>query len=385
MTGRSSQGGRLGAGVLSTMLLLACSGPAASGGAGSGSAAGASAGAPSGPAPALAPASVANGAAPSGAASASPGGASGTSTAAPVMRASLAYTTLSASAAHWWMAAEAGYFREQGLDAEMRFVDPGATLLAALTNGDIDLTFANGASLVIGYVEGLETMIVGGTMSRSDGGVYARAPIRTPEDLRGKTVGVSRLGSVSDTALRIALRKVGFEPDVDVRLRPSGPNAASLAALETGLIDGALLGMPTAFEAAKRGYSVPLNLGDLDVRFLNGGVGVTRRTINERPEMVDRTLRALAQAGSRLRTDRDLTIRALGKYSQIDDPELLAATVDYYQPLYQVDPYPDPEAVQRVLETEEHPAVRGLRYDDVVDTRFADRLRREGFIERLPR
>src|SRR5215211_1184716 len=70
-----------------------------------------------------------------------------------------AWTTISASTAPWWLALDAGYFREQGLDVELQYVEPGATLLAALNSGDVDIVSAGAPSLVLGNLQGLETMI----------------------------------------------------------------------------------------------------------------------------------------------------------------------------------------------------------------------------------
>jgi hypothetical protein len=101
--------------------------------------------------------------------------------------------------------------------------------------------------------------------------------------------------------------------------------------------------------------------------------------------MIDRAMRGLAQAIARLATDREYSIQVIGKYSQSEDRELLGATFDYYQPVWQRDLYPDAPAVQAALDLEENSAARTLKPQDVVDYRFADRLRSSGFLERLPR
>src|ERR687886_605829 len=76
---------------------------------------------------------------------------------------SLACSPISAAAAPWWVALEGGYFREQGLDVDLIHIDAGAPLLAALSNGELDVTFAGGPSLVLGALQGFETMTIGST------------------------------------------------------------------------------------------------------------------------------------------------------------------------------------------------------------------------------
>jgi hypothetical protein len=155
--------------------------------------------------------------------------------------------------------------------------------------------------------------------------------------------------------------------------------------METGALEGASLAVPVVFEARRRGYRELVNVTELRIPFLNSAVGSTKKVLAERPEIAEPYLRALAQGSSRLKTDREFAIQVLGKYSRMDDRELLGATGDYYQPLYQVDPYPDPAAVQTILDEEENPAARTARPQDVTDDRFATRLRNSGFLDQLPK
>jgi ABC-type nitrate/sulfonate/bicarbonate transport system substrate-binding protein len=141
--------------------------------------------------------------------------------------------------------------------------------------------------------------------------------------------------------------------------------------------------VPGIFEARKRGLREVLSISDMSIPFLTAGIGTTRRVLAEQPEMGDRFMRALAQAVHHLRTDRESAIDVLGKYSRSEDREVLGATVDYARPLYQTDLYPDPAAVQAVLDAEENPGARTTRPEDVTDYRFAERLRTSGFLDQL--
>jgi NitT/TauT family transport system substrate-binding protein len=301
------------------------------------------------------------------------------------LKARSAYTTISVSTAPWWMAAEGGYFREQGLDVELMHVDAGAALLAAIQNGELDVTGGGGPSIVYGALQGLDLVIIGSVMNTLDSNVMVRPEIRTVDELRGKTIGVSRLKAISDVGARLAFKRAGLEPDVDIFTRGTGGNAETLAAMEQGVVDGAAFGIGMALEAQKRGYREMFNLGQMGIPFLQGAVSTTRRVLRERPELAERYLRAHAQAMSRLRTDRAFGVEVLAKYTQSDDRDLLGVTLGYYQPLYPVDPYPERDALQATLDAEEHPAARTARPEDVADFRFADAVRASGFLETLPR
>ena len=97
----------------------------------------------------------------------------------PALQARSAYTTISAAAAPWWIAVDGGYFREQGLDVDLVHIDAGAPLLAALSNGELDVTFAGGPSLVLGALQGFETMTIGSTSNHAGG--HRLRPQRHPD------------------------------------------------------------------------------------------------------------------------------------------------------------------------------------------------------------
>ena len=285
-----------------------------------------------------------------------------------------------------WLALEGGYFREQGLDVDLTLITSGATLLAALRNGEVELAGTGGSTLLLGYVEGLETLLIGAPVKLLDFSVFTRPDIRTLDDLRGKTLGVNRLKSTTDVGTRLALQRLGLQPDVDVFTRGTGGMSESLAALETGAVDGATFGMPLLVDARRRGYNELVKINDQGVRipFINGAIGTTRRVIDQQSDTLDRAMRALAQGINRFKRDREFGVQVLGKYSQLENRELLEASVDYYQPLLETDLYPDRDAMQVVIDAEENPGARTMRPEDVTDYRFAERLRTSGFLADLP-
>jgi ABC-type nitrate/sulfonate/bicarbonate transport system substrate-binding protein len=330
---------------------------------------------------ACSPGPAAGGRAPAAAESAA-GGASPPAAPIPVRN---AWTTISASTVPWWLALEAGYFREQGLAVELQFIEPGAPLLAALNSGEVDIVSAGAPSLVLGNLQGLETMIFGAVTNVLDITTVVRPEVTSAEQMRGKTVAVSRLKAVTDVGARLGLQRLGLQPDVDFFTRGAGGIAESLAALEAGAVDGAAVSVPTLFEARKRGYRELASTADMGIPFLGNSAGATRASLAAHPEVGEPYLRALAQAIARLRTDRELGIAVIGKYTKTEDRDMLNATIDHYLKQFLVDPYPDPASLQGVLDIEEHPGARTAKPEDFTDYRFADALRRSGFLDKLPR
>lgn len=311
------------------------------------------------------------------------GAASSAGDGAAPLRGRAAFTAFSPSNMPLWVALEAGYFREQGLDIEITQIAGGPTLLAALRAGELDLASAGGPHIVLGNLQGLETVIIGASSNTIEGSILGRLGMQRVEELRGKTIAITWLNSISDQAARAGLQRIGLQPDVDVAFLASGGYPESLAALEAGVVDGASLADPFVYGPRKRGYPEILNVSAMQIPFALGVVGTSQRVIAERPELPERALRALAQAVHRLQTDRDFGIDILGRYTQMEDRELLGATIDHAAPLFQADFYPSAPAIQAVLDAEEQPAARTARPADVTDYRFVDRLRASGFLDQL--
>jgi NitT/TauT family transport system substrate-binding protein len=324
------------------------------------------------------------GAPPANPASAAPA-APAASAPAPLLSAKVAYTTIAASQAPVWVAQEAGYFTEQGLDVgDMNRVDPGATLLAALHNGDLDVAAAGGTSLMLGNLQGLETMIVGSSLDIFEDAIVADPAVKSVEGLRGKTVGVSRLKAISDTAARIGLEKLGLTPDQDVSFRGTGGNAESLAALQESAVDAASLSVPALFKAESLGFPVLVDITAMHIPYATGTYGATKSTIANRPEVVERVLKAVAQGTARFKSDPEYAAQVVKQYTQIQDPTALTKTVEVYRPIFQVDLYPGREAVQALLDNEENPAARTATAGDIVDDQFVEKMRQSGFTNSLP-
>ncbi|HLH26195.1 MAG TPA: ABC transporter substrate-binding protein [Chloroflexota bacterium] len=360
---------RLVAGLAATALLaLACN-------------SGAGSTTPAKPANAASPAASASGGSTSGAAAAP------AATAPPALiPARVAYTTIAAVQSPFWIAFDGGYFREQGLDVpDMNRIDPGATLIAALHGGEVDLVAAGGPSLVLGNLQGLETMIVGSDLDVFEDAIAVRPDIKTVEDLRGKTIGVSRLKAISDVAARVALERLGLKPDVDVNFRGTGGNAESLAALQQGSAEGASISVPALFKAESLGFPVLVDITAMKIPFTNGSIGTVKNTIATRADVVERVLKANALATARFKSDPEYAMQIIGKYSDIQDQDALRGTVDVYRPILQTDIYPDRGALQATLDAEENPAARTATPDDVADFSFAEKLRQSGFYNNLPK
>jgi NitT/TauT family transport system substrate-binding protein len=180
-----------------------------------------------------------------------------------------------------------GFYREQGIELETIFMSTQA-VNAAFIRGDIDYSAAvNG--IIQGIVRGAPAKILACAIDRTLQSFIVRRDIRTPRDLKGKTVGGSTAGGTATLMADAALRHFGLEPGRDVSVVPLRGNR--LTALETGAVDAALLGVPENIIAMDKGYGELLFLGDV-INFPQNGFGALAKKIQENPDEVYGMVRA---------------------------------------------------------------------------------------------
>lgn len=289
-----------------------------------------------------------------------------------------------------WMAKEAGIFQKNGLDVQLVNFTGGPTAIAALLSQDVPLTQVSGPSVVSSHLRGSDTVfIVGGTVIL-DFWLMSRAEIKTPEQLRGGTIGIGRFGGVNDSILRFLLPKLGLVQGTDVSVRQVGGVPVRLAALEAGQIQASLLSPPTTFVAVKKGLHVLADVAALGMIYQHTTVATTRKFIREHQDSVRRYVRSHVEAVHRLKTDREMGIKVLGKYIRgISDRDVLEksydrAVTDNALPRKQ---YPTLEGIKVILDglADQEPKAKTAKPEEFVDIRFISELDQSGYIDNLYR
>lgn len=165
------------------------------------------------------------------------------------------YSSLAGHHTPLWIAVEDGIGKKYGIDLKAIYAGR-LRPQQLLVSGDIPIVVATGSGAVTSHVLGSkDQVIVAINMNKVGGGIFARSQIKTAEELRGKTIGVSRAGSISEVILRYVLRaKLGLLPDRDVKMLVVGDPAVGLQALERGIVDATPLTMPLPLMAAKMGF-----------------------------------------------------------------------------------------------------------------------------------
>jgi ABC-type nitrate/sulfonate/bicarbonate transport system substrate-binding protein/LysM repeat protein len=308
------------------------------------------------------------------------------SAAQPLKKIAIGYSGISPSQAPAWMAYERGFFRKYGLDAELIFIESGSRTVQTLISGDVFAAQVAGTSVIQSNLQGSGVVMIGGFLNTMDYKFMVAHDIVRPDQLKGKTVAVSRVGSSSDFATRYALEKYGLVPDKDVTILQIGSQPARFSALQSGQIQGVMIAVPLTAMATKMGLNTLADLQMLGLEYQHTGLAVSQKTLKAQPEAVRNLLKAFVEGIHFMKTNRKEAIAILAKYIKTNDPDALQEAYESIGlALVPEKPYPTLKGIQIILREmgAKDAAARSARPEQFVDLSIIKELDSSGFIDRL--
>ena len=304
----------------------------------------------------------------------------------PLERVRVAYSAISGSQVVAWVAYERGFFRKNGLDVELIFIEGGPRAVQSLISGEVAFAQVAGSPVLQRNLGGAPVVMIAGFLNTLDYQFVVDKTITRPDQLKGKAVAVSQPGSASDFATRYALEKYGLEPGKDVTILQIGSQPARLAALESGKIQGVMIAVPLTLKAKKMGFNILADLQMLGLEFQYSGIATTQELIKSRPDLMRNITKASVEAIHYFKTHRKEGLEVLRKYMKIDDIEALAETYEVIGlTLIPEKPYPTVRGFQMMLQelAPKDPRAQTARPEQFVDLSFVRELESSGFIDRL--
>jgi ABC-type nitrate/sulfonate/bicarbonate transport system substrate-binding protein len=253
-----------------------------------------------------------------------------------------------------------------------------------MLSGEIHYTTADALNSIQAVAAGADLVMFCEGVNRFVFSLMARPEIKRLSDLKGKKIGITRIGSSTHTAVLFAVNKAGLGAN-DYTLLQLGEVPNILTTLLAGQIDAGALSPPTNSRAKKAGLFELINLGVDGPEYPSTVIASTRAYIKANPDNTRRMVRALGEGLHLFKSNRQAGIKAIQKYTRLKEIEILDDTYKQFSDAFDSLPYISKSGINSLLATlgEKDAKIRQMKYDDVADMRFVAELEKEGFFKKL--
>jgi NitT/TauT family transport system substrate-binding protein len=295
------------------------------------------------------------------------------------------YSSIAATSITTWVPYEAGIYKKYGLDVRIIYV-AGAQAITTLVSSDTQIVQGLGAAAALSRLSGSDATVIGTTINVIPMSLVTTPDIVTAQDLKGKTFGVSRFGSLTDLGLRKAVGEFGLDPNKDIKMIQTGGVPEILMFMQQGVIKGGLISSPTLEKAKELGYKEFMNLSEVKFRYPGTALVTTDAFVRSRPQTINRFLKATLEGIKYAKANPDFTVRVLGKYTRNTDTKLLMSAFKSYVLGYirnvPTVTLPEMEAMIEDITTRT-PKAKGVDARQFYDPAPLEQLAKEGFIKEL--
>ena len=298
------------------------------------------------------------------------------------------YSSFSGAYVPLWIAVEERLGRKYGLDLKAVYagrIRPQQLLVS----GETPFVVATGTGALTSHAVGIKDQVIILTFVNKVGSaIFSRTEIKSPEELKGKTIATGRPGAFADTMVRYVLRaKLGLAPDRDVKLLPMGEAVLTLPALERGVVDAASLTNPYTLVAKKMGFRELVDYDRLGITYPYNTVTTLRETPGKIPELTEKLLKTLIEAIFVFKTNKEKSVAVMKKYMRGADDDILEETYRYTSAEVEQVPHPSLEVVKIALDiiSLQYPQAKQADPNLIVDPSFVKRIEQSGFIGALYR
>jgi NitT/TauT family transport system substrate-binding protein len=281
-----------------------------------------------------------------------------------------AYSALSAGIGTLWLTQEQNIFKKHGLDSSLIYIRGGTTAVQALLAGEIQFGHLSPAPMMAAWAQGADFAWIGTTTHQMVFTLFGDASVSKGADLKGKKIGITRLGSASDLAVRTVLEQFGLTTK-DVSLLSLGGIPEILAAMRAGAINAGILSPPTSTAARDFGYRAILHIPDLGREFTFSGIAVKRSFLQSQSDVARAYMAALTEGAKVYKEDGRAALRVLRKYLRAED-RILESGYKEYDKAISSPPYPGIKGLEAVRESlvDSTPQLKQIDLRKFIDDRF---------------
>jgi NitT/TauT family transport system substrate-binding protein len=274
----------------------------------------------------------------------------------------------------------AGLWKKRGLDVRLIYFTSGATMAQAMVGGDLDLADSDVPAMLNAVSVGaLDGKLISVYINRFPFAFVVRNDIKTPEDLKGKQVAISRFGSSSDVTTRMLLRQFNLDPEKDVRIIQA-TGTTRVPAMIAGQLHGTLLGTYDVPIITESGCCrVMVDMLELPIDYARFGQVVPTQFLRSKRELLTKFAEGLIEGIYVFKTNKELAmsiLRAEGiKGPEYSYPRVAAAMRER--------PIPEAKGVQAVMDSVKSPKSKLTLAKEVMDGSLIEEIDKSGYIAKL--
>lgn len=279
---------------------------------------------------------------------------------------------------------EAKLYAKHGLDAEVITMNGSGISSKALIGGSIDIAPIATPTVINANLSGADMAILAHTMPGVVHALMVKPEIKRVEDLKGKKVAVSTLGSLTDFLVRHIAKKKGLNPDRDLTLLQTGGDADRIVALKSGVVDAAAMGHPGYGMAQKLGYSMLWDSAkEVDYPWME--ITTRRANIKTDRDKVMSYMKAHLEGIALFKRDADFGRKVIKKVLKINDDELINESYEIFAKRFIATPYPNLAGMKTSYEyvAANRKDVWNHKPEEFADSSFVTELEKSGFIKAL--
>jgi len=295
----------------------------------------------------------------------------------------LAYSAITVNQAIPWISYEAGHFRKHGLDVELIHAS-SILALQALLAGEVAVAQSVTDACVSANLGGADSVFMGAILDKPLYSFIVNAKIKTPQDLKGKRIGVTRFGATPDALARTMIRMWGLDPAVDVTLVQLNEMGLLVQGLVNGVIDAAPISIPSNIRAKNLGFVELFDMTKINKTYITGTVVTRKRLIDGQRDIAKRFMRGFLEGMKTYLEDEEFSVKVIQKWTRSKNREEIKEGYALQARHMLRVPRTSLEGVKTILEgLDRIPAAKTADPRRFVDTSLIDELEKEGFLRTL--
>lgn len=301
------------------------------------------------------------------------------STAAHAQRAvRINWTAVTGAQSGMFMAKQEGLFKKHGLDVELIHIPSSSRGIQAILAGEIAFSFMDGSNAAQANLKGANIVLVAGATNRQVFSLMAKPEFKRITDLRGKKVGITRVGSSTHTSALYALNSAGLR-GADYQLLPLLEVPNIYTALAAGQIDAGVMSPPTNARAKRSGFVELMNVAKEGPEFVSVAVGTSRSYLKANEDIVRRVVRAYAEGVQAFKSNKPAALRMIENQLKVKDLEIQEDTYSQFRDYLEYPPYVSRKGMEAVIAeiAEKEAGAKSAKPEDFMDMRFVAELEKK--------